>query len=519
MKIMIVEDERSIREGLKSMEEWEQEGFEPPILCPGAVEALEVLERESVDVVITDLYMPVMNGLELIRLVREQNRMCEIIILTGHERFDLAQEAIALGVKRYLLKPLAKEQLLEALRDVRNELQEKMKLKDWAAIARKRIQEYLPVIRNQFWNDLLTGALTDLEEIRSRAGYAEIQMPEMELSCLAVRCRQEIRTHDPVTGEVALRQLTEEILKEKYIYALPYDGVQMVICKGRISRADVEILAESVRQNLNLQILLGVSNVEKGILQVRRLAAQAVDAVQSIHEGDGIFYICYRDIENKRETTVEYPYDTEREIIGLIRLQKMPERELLERMLEKVMPPRYSSEESKILLLQFLTALGRTANETGVDAVEEFREAESAVYKFRNIESRFLDMMRKLVDEKKKMSRRYAEILVQTAVKYMEENYTDPELSVGRVAENVGVTPNYLSRIFRNARGETCIDFLTRLRIERAKEMLRNSDEKNYVIAEEAGYRNPNYFNAIFRKYVGCTPKEYREGAADEAQV
>ena len=151
--------------------------------------------------------------------------------------------------------------------------------------------------------------------------------------------------------------------------------------------------------------------------------------------------------------------------------------------------------------------------------MEEFREAESAVYKFRNIEVRFMEMIRKLVDEKKKMSRRYTEVLVQTAVKYMEENYTDPELSVGRVAENVGVTPNYLSRIFRNARKETCIEFLTRLRIERAKEMLRNSDEKNYVIAEAAGYRNPNYFNAIFRKYEGCTPKEYREGAADEAQV
>ena len=502
---MIVEDERGIREGLKSMVEWEQEGFEPPILCPGAVEALEVLERESADVVITDLYMPVMNGLELIRLVREQNRMCEIIILTGHERFDMAQEAIALGVKRYLLKPLAREQLLEALRDVRNELQEKMKLKDWAAIARKRIQEYLPVIRNQFWNDLLTGALADMDEIRSRAGYAEIEMPEMELSCLAVRCRTEVRRYDPLTGEVALRQLMEEILKEKYIYALPYEGVQMVICKGRISRADVEILEESVRQNLNLQIQMGVSNIEKGILQVRRLAAQAVDAVQSIHEGDGIFYICYRDIENKRETIVEYPYDTEKEIIGQIRLQKVPDRKMLDRMLEKI--------------IQFLAALGRTANETGVDAVEEFREAESAVYKFRNIEVRFMEMIRKLVDEKKKMSRRYTEVLVQTAVKYMEENYTDPELSVGRVAENVGVTPNYLSRIFRNARKETCIEFLTRLRIERAKEMLRNSDEKNYVIAEAAGYRNPNYFNAIFRKYEGCTPKEYREGAADEAQV
>lgn len=135
---------------------------------------------------------------------------------------------------------------------------------------------------------------------------------------------------------------------------------------------------------------------------MRRLAAQAVDAVQSIHEGDGIFYICYRDIENKRETIVEYPYDTEKEIIGQIRLQKVPDRKMLDRMPEKIMPPRYSSEEAKILLLQFLAALGRTANETGVDAVEEFREAESAVYKFRNIEVRFMEMIRKLVDERKK---------------------------------------------------------------------------------------------------------------------
>ena len=519
MKTMIVEDEKNIREGLKNMVDWAREGFEEPILCPGAVEALEVLEREPVDVVITDLYMPVMNGIEFIRLVREQNRVCEVIILTGHERFDLAQEAIALGVKRYLLKPLAKEQFLEALRDVRNELHEKMKLKDWAAIARKRIQEYLPVIQNQFWNDLLTGSLSDLDEIRSRAGYAEIEMPELELSCLAVRSRTELQACDPVTGEVAFRQLTEEILRDKYVYVLPYEGVQMVICRGRISRADVEILAESVRQNLNLRIYLGVSNPEKGILNVRRLAAQAIDAVQSIHEGDGIFYIFYRDIENKRETTIEYPYDMEREIVGLIRLQKIPDREKLEELLGRVMPPRYSAEESKILLLQFLAALGRTANETGVDAVEEFREVESAVYKFQDIEARFADMIKKLVEEKKKMSRRYTEVLVQSAEKYMEENYADPELSVGRVAEEVGVTPNYLSRIFRGIKGETCIDFLTTLRLERAKEMLRNSGEKNYVIAEAAGYRNPNYFNAIFRKYVGCTPKEYREGAADEAQV
>lgn len=518
MKAMIVEDESNIREGLKAMIDWRGEGFEEPILCQGAVEALELLEWESVDVVITDLYMPILNGIEFIRLMREQNKVCEVIIITGHERFDLAKEAIALGVRRYLLKPLKKEEFLMSLREVRNELQEKIKLKDWIAIAQKRIQEYLPVVKNQFWNDLLAGSLVDFNEIKTRADYAEIEMPYEEISCLALRGKEGTGVYDSVTGEIALRNLVEEILRGKYIYTLPYEGVQIIICRGRLSRSDVEILAESIRQNFKTKVFLGASNIEKGILNLRRLATQAIDAVQSVHEGEGIFYIFYRDIQDKREAIIEYPYDIEYKIISAIRLQILPDKMLLEMLLGRIIPPRCSAEESKIFLLQFLAALGRTANEMGVDVLGELRQVENAVYKLQDIGSCFWAMIEKLVEQKKKISKKYTEVLVQTAVAYMEENYTDQELSVGKVAEEIGVTPNYLSRIFHNMRNETCINFLTALRIERAKEMLRISDEKNYVIAEAVGYRNPNYFNAIFRKYVGCTPKEYREGTKDEWQ-
>ena len=95
---MIVEDEENIRDGIRNLVDWNQEGFEEPLLFSSAVEALVFLETETVDVVLTDLYMPVLNGIEFIRMLREQNQVCEVIILTGHERFELAREAIALGV-------------------------------------------------------------------------------------------------------------------------------------------------------------------------------------------------------------------------------------------------------------------------------------------------------------------------------------------------------------------------------------------------------------------------------------
>ena len=208
---------------------------------------------------------------------------------------------------------------------------------------------------------------------------------------------------------------------------------------------------------------------------------------------------------------MEYPYAEEQRIIDYIRFQKSPDREWLDAFFNKVLPPQYSVEESRILLLQFLSTLGRIGNELGIDIIEEFKETESGIYKFEKIEDCFFDLIKKITEEKIKASRNYTEVIVETAVNYMKKNYSDPELSVGKISEISGVTPNYLSRVFKSVKGETCIDFLTNLRMEAAKELLRYSEKKSYEIAEESGYTNPNYFGALFKKYTGKTPKEYRE--------
>lgn len=497
---------------------WEQEGFEPPVLFSGAVDALQYLETEAIDVVITDLYMPVLNGIEFIRMLREQNQSCEVIILTGHERFDLAQEAISLGVRGYLLKPVKEEEFVQVLREVRTDLQERMKLRDWMAIARQKLSGYLPIIQNQFWNDLISGNISDSQELEIRAEYAEIQMPDMELSCLAIRRRGGEENYDKVK-ELALRQLIQEILKEKYLYALKNGSVELVICRGRVFRADIEILEESVRQNLGLSAGIGISSTRKGMLSCQELAAEAVDAVQSIHEEHAISYIYYKDIEGKRQSRIEYPYAEEKKLLNIVRLQKNPGKEMLRDFLKRILPPVYSAEVSRMLQLQFLTALARTANEMGIDIVEEFKNAETAIYKLRKVEESLLHIIEKLVSEREKLSRKYTEIIVQTAKERMKEEFSDTELSVGKIAEEIGVTPNYLSRIFKDITGELCIEFLTRLRLEEARRLLAQSSMKSYEIAERTGYHNPNYFSALFKKYAGCTPKEYRERMRNEKET
>ena len=96
------------------------------------------------------------------------------------------------------------------------------------------------------------------------------------------------------------------------------------------------------------------------------------------------------------------------------------------------------------------------------------------------------------------------------------EHFADEELSAGKIAEAVGVTPNYLSRIFKSITGDTCVSFLGKVRLDEAKKLLRDSSFKSYEVAEAVGYKNPNYFGAMFKRYTGYTPKEYREASYED---
>lgn len=508
MKMIIVEDEDNIREGLVSLLDWKEEGFDPPVLFGGAIEALEYLETEKADVILTDIYMPVLNGLEFIRMIRKENLTCDIIILTGHDRFEFAQEAVELGVKRYLLKPVSPGKLKQVLADIRNDIAERMKLMDWIAIAEKRLEENLPVLRNQFWNDLLGDRFADREQMELRAEKASVLLPESEITCVAIRCFQQSSS---LTQEVALRQIVDEILGKAVVYLMPYDGTELVIMEGRLYQFKLEIMKESIARNLGLDVCFGISKTGKEPLAAGRLAREAVEAVRSIRDIQEMYYLYFADIASRRAGEPEYPYADEKQILDMMKFHDTLNERIFKTFFQKVMPPQYPVEESKVMLLQLLVAMNRTANDMGLDGIDEFRNTQNSIRDFEGIEQAFLNMAERVIQKKRNSTRRYAEVIAEQVEEIVGREYSNPELSVSFLADQLALTSNYLSRIFRSMTGETCIEYITKVRMNAAKEMLEHTDKKSYVIAGEAGYKNANYFSAMFKKYTGLSPKEYRE--------
>ncbi|TCS77108.1 YesN/AraC family two-component response regulator [Muricomes intestini] len=510
MKIMIVEDEVSIREGLAQMIDWGEERFEQPILFEGAIEALQYLEKETVDIIITDLYMPILNGIEFIQMLRESNQMCDIIILSGHERFDLAQEAMRLGVKRYLLKPVSAEKLRQILQEVRHDIEERMKLKDWVRIAEKKLDQYIPVMKNQFWNDLLTNRNDRLENVAASMKELEITTVEDKFCCIALWKKEEMQ-QNKLTEELALQQLAAEIIPDRYLYGLPYENMEIFIINGDVRRDKIEILKESIRQNLNIEVYFGIGTTVEDITEVRKSAAQAAEAVRFICNGSTMFYMYYKDIRRIENTNKKYPYDMEHKITKMLRFHDTLDESMTKNFLREIMSPKVSIEESRKELLQFLGVLGRLADEFGVEILKEFEDTEQAITNYDRVEEKFLTIMDIFARAQSNASKRYIEIMVEEAKQKIEKEYSDPGLTVASLAGHIGVTPNYLSRIFGSITGRTCMEYITNTRMRAAQEMLKYTGKRSYMIAEEAGYRNPNYFSVLFKKYTGLSPKEYRE--------
>ena len=508
MKIMIVEDEDNIREGLVSLLDWKEAGFDPPVLFGGAIEALEYLETEKVDVILTDIYMPVLSGLEFIKMIRKENLTCDIIILTGHDRFEFAQEAVELGVKRYLLKPVSPEKLKQVLADIRQDIAERMKLMDWIAIAEKQLEEYLPVLRNQFWNDLLGERFADREQLELGAQKASVSLPKREITCVAIR---HFHQDSSLTKEVALRQIVDEILGDAAIYLMPYDGTELVIMEGRLFQFKLEIMKESIAQNLGLDVCFGISKMGKEPLTISRLAREAVEAAKSIRDIQEVYYLYFADIALKRVGEPEYPYADEKQILDMLRFHDTLNDRLLQTFFHKIMPPKYPVEESQVMLFQLLVAMNRTANDMGIDELDEFRDTQSSIMNFEGIEAAFHQMAERMIQKKRNSTRRYVEVIAEQVKEIVDREYSNPDLSVNSLADRLALTSNYLSRIFRSTTGETCIEYITKVRMNAAMEMLEHTDKKSYVIAGETGYKNANYFSAMFKKYTGLSPKEYRE--------
>ncbi len=526
-KLILVDDEEEVRESIKRKVNWEQLGFQVIGTAGNGEEALELAEQEAADVVMTDIKMPFMDGLTLARKLKENYKNTKIVVYSGFDDFEFAREAIHLEVEEYLLKPISSADLAEVFTRIKEILDKEIDERTNTKKLYDYYQKSLPMMQEQVFISLLSGRMYtdkaiallksyDIELKASnygvsvlKADFEELNISPMEeqmwyLSILDIvnNYFKELITIKSFVflDKVIVIALLEE---KKTIHELLYHMNQICKMAGRVLGIPV---SAGVGRPYHHVGKLSISYEEASSALEYRAVVGAVGQAVSI-----------QDVEPNQSgsTTLEH-FDIE----GILHAIKLGSEEELEKeiknFVEILKKGKIGIRQYQFIFTELVTEILKIGRTYEIDADTIFGENFDPYLEIKKFNS--LDELGEWIFKVglnirhsiKKERIDSTRMLVQNAKKYMEEHYSDSNLSVETLCVHLGVSAPYFSTIFKKEAGMTFVAYLTKIRLEHAVELLNHTNEKSYFIAEQVGYTEPNYFSYVFKKQYGVSPTKYR---------
>ena len=508
------------REGIRDNVSWQAHGFEFCGETPDGEMALPLLQTVKPDLLITDIRMPFMDGLQLSRIVRDRMPGTKIIILSGHDEFEYAQKAISLDVSEYLLKPVSVQDLHNVLRKVASELEQESSERRALQKLREQVEENRAALRERFLLKLVTGAASSAEAIeKSQAlgidlvarGFlvvvlrAEPSDPSMPFD---YRVCQEF--HQIVSGYVE---------NNPDVFLLRKDMDELVlVMKGNSPeylQEERDLLLTRIRREVEqarCKMIVGSGVPQKRITDICHSFIEAMDDVRAVTNGraserfgDGFDRADLLKVD--RSTVEDY-----------LRLGSVGG---FDPFFDAFVHPlgvsaRRSPAVSSYIFTDIVLATAKFVDELGGDVDEVVPELEEVGTVPAGIESAELlresarrVLLGALAFRDGRASHHYDEVIKQDQ-ETMDRRYMDPELSLNDVAAQVNLSPCHFSAVFSQETGQTFKEYLTQIRIKKAKELLRTTTLKTFEICYQVGYNDPHYFSHVFRRNTGVTPREFR---------
>ena len=463
VKVYLVEDEIIIRQSIKNSIDWEKEGYEFVGDASDGELALPVILKEKPDILITDIRMPFMDGLELSRMVKAELPDIKIVILSGYDDFEYAKQAIKIGVAEYLLKPVSSAVLLEHLSEIAEKVRDEREDLALKKVYYQEMQENEELIKMKFLGELISGKLS-----------------------LAEAMEKGKRFHMNLSGPF-YRIILFKFIQEDHVQA-----EQSEVLAG----ADKAFAGRFV-QKPNQIISVEQLNFEQ---QDNEFDANIFGEINQFDQ------IITRFLSSGSLEEVE-------SFVGALFT------EISEDHFRSLMIRQYIIMNIYATVLTFCKKLRKDAGVDGEAAgqMESLRENEeilkravSTAESVDDIKAYIGTLLDHAIELRNTVSgRRYSDI-IQTAKKRIEQDYMSEDISLNSVAAEVCMSPSYFSSVFSKEMGKTFIEYLTEVRMEKAKQYLACSSMKTSEISYEVGYKDPHYFSYIFKKTQGCTPKEYR---------
>ena len=528
-RVLLADDEEEIRVGISRKIDWTALGFALVGEAGNGEEALELAEQLRPDVVLTDIKMPFMDGLELCRRLRQSLPAAKLVVFSGFDDFEYARQAVGMGVSEYILKPINASELMEVLAKLREQLdKQRLERRDMETL-RRRYEESLPVLRELFYTRLLSGQLRP-DQVQDRAARYEIELPP-GLWAAAL-----IHADLPGDGEAGERDellllsvqsfLTEHFALEGCAPRVVLYGDTAALLARLPDRdrlypllEELERLSLLSQSYLGIPLTAGVGRLCRGPEELYRSVegARAALDYRALMGGGRVIYI--GDLEPQSTAELSFEEEDQRLLANAVKLGTPEQaRQAADRLMERLRQTGLSLSQCHLFLLEVVTCLVRLTRSGGV-AVEEVFGANFtgavSLSDFSSLEELgdwLGERCLKLHDLLGRQRTDSAWRLVEQAKEYIAGHYRDEGLSVETLCSHIHLSPTYFSTLFKREVGMSFTAYVTQVRMDEAVRLLRDTDEKTYRIAEQTGYSDPNYFSYVFKRQFGLSPSKYRAG-------
>ncbi len=514
-KVFFVEDEIVTREGIRDKVDWPRHGFEFCGEAPDGEMALPLLQTIRPDVLITDIKMPFMDGLELARIVRERLPATKIVILSGHDEFEYAQAAITLGVTEYLLKPVTVQDLHGVLRKLAAQLDQERQAQENLRQLRTQAEENQESAREHLLLDLVVGAVPSAEAIKkAQALGLDLIAGAYLVVVLKIALCDRAAQFDYREYERVRQTISNLVDRRSDVFVINKDLEEVVLVMTGSTPDDVltqrDALLTLIQQRVTATkctLTIGRGAPKRRLTDICPSFIEALSDVQATNKhgsgngGSGVgkaelLKVNKSAVDNYLRCGVKEDFDDFFDTFI---------RPLGESALKSAIVKNYIMMDVVLTTAKFLNELGGNIDHVipdlsfieDLETIEQIRDQVQAI------------LVSALIFRDSQTTSQHAG-MIQQARDYIDNHFADSHISLTEVASQAHLSPSHFSTVFSQETGQTFKDYLTEIRIRTAKELLRTTTLRSFEIADQIGYSDPHYFSYVFRKHTGLSPKEFR---------
>ena len=522
-KILLVDDEDLIRNAIANIIDWPSIGITEILQAEDGELGLEMARAHRPDIVLTDIRMPFMDGLEMAKYITAELPYTKVIVLTGHDEFDFALSSIKLGITDYIVKPISAENLRTVISKAVSKLKEERRRKQTQQKLRSQLRQSLPLLKEKVLNQLIAGKIKK-ETLAEKLEYTELKLDYATYTVCIIEAGsyQYQNIEDDEMMNIMLKTSLKNNFGQDSIVFSNYNNQHILLFPG-LAENDYEsrnalhqrftkhhdAFKETQECYINTAIGITVNCIEE-IPESYATAKHALSYNTAL--GNDIFFD-FLELGYKSNEFI-FPHNQIEEIVKSAYLNIHYEQPLNDLVRYLSGCKNLTAEHLQIISFEIVTQINKTLLQTDFSIK---RDGGTSIYKSCNITSladfekctqEYLSDIYTFLSENKHTRK---QLLIQNAKQYIEENYANPDLNLNMVAGHIFINPTYLSALFKKEAGLSFVDFITQTRIKNAKLLLAHENTKSYEVAQKVGYQDPHYFSVCFKKQAGMSPSEYKK--------